>query len=143
MSNTWAKNPYNMEDSLKKHALPEILFQDCKSNCVDFEFAAPTSDNEIKCVKNCQAKTYAAFDMFMRVQYNFAKNETYRDHVDVSNFTGMEIEHGGNTGDMFQLSKHGNLGHFDPNANSQNSFVRVQRHMAKGLGDLKNSAGAM
>ena len=34
----------------------EILFQDCKSNCFDFEFAAPTTDDDIKCVKNCLGK---------------------------------------------------------------------------------------
>ena len=37
----WAKNPYNFEDSLKKHALPKLLFQECKQNCVEFDFATP------------------------------------------------------------------------------------------------------
>ena len=113
----WAKNPYNQEASLKQHALPKLLFEQCKTNCVEFEYAVPQSDDEVKCVKNCQAKTYAAFDMYMRVQYNFAKKETWRDVVDLSNYTGMEIEHSGNTGNLIAQSSFSNLGHYDPNNN--------------------------
>ena len=60
--------------------------------------------------------------MYMRVQYNFAKKETWRDHVDISNYTGMEVEHSGNTGNLHPMTKAGNLGHFDPNSSEQNKF---------------------
>ncbi len=54
----------------------------------------------------------------MRVQYNFAKNKTFRDFVDISKYTGMEVEHGLNTGNLYPMSNASNLGHFDPNAMS-------------------------
>ena len=34
----------------------------------------------------------------MRVQYNFEKKKDFNDFVDVSRYTGMEVEHGQNTG---------------------------------------------
>merc|ERR1712046_95330 len=116
MASNWSKNPYNNEASLKQHALHELLFDECKKNCVEFEYSVPESAGEIKCVSNCQAKTYKAFEMFMRVQYNFAKKETWRDVVDLSNYTGMEVEHGLNTGGIHGMSEASNLGHFDPNS---------------------------
>ena len=57
--------------------------------------------------------------MFMRVQYNFEKNRTWRDYVDLSKYTGMEVEHGLNTANMHGMSSASNLGHFDPNSNQQ------------------------
>ena len=53
--------------------------------------------------------------MYMRVQYNFAKQKTWRDYVDISAYTGMEVEHGGNTGNLHPMSNGRNLGHFNPN----------------------------
>ena len=136
----WAKNPYNQEALLKQHALPELLFEQCKTNCVEFEYSVPESESEVKCVQNCQAKTYAAFDMFMRVQYNFAKKETWREHVDVSNYTGMEIEHGSNTGNLISMNKNSNLGHFDPNNNQQGNFRAFMKNVNTQYGDLKKNA---
>ena len=54
--------------------------------------------------------------MFMRVQYNFAKKEDWREVVDISNYTGMEVEHGLNTDNRHTMSTASNLGHFDPNS---------------------------
>ena len=76
----------------------------------------------------------------MRVQYNFAKNETWRDYIDVSNYTGMEMEHGGNTGDLYPMSKRSNLGHFDPNAVTQNTYKKLTKKINKELGGLKEAA---
>ena len=97
----WARNPYNSFHSLKQHALPKVLFEECHKNCVEVEFMTPKEKSELICIKNCQEKTYQAFDIYMRVQYNFAKNETWRDYVDISNYTGMEVEHGHNTADLY------------------------------------------
>ena len=55
---TWAANPYNKESSLKQHALPKLLFEECHKNCVEFDLGAPQNDTEVKCIKNCQEKTY-------------------------------------------------------------------------------------
>ena len=56
----------------------------------------------------------------MRVQYNFAKKQTWRDYVDVSNYTGMEMEHSHNTGDKYAMSGAATLGHFNPHGSSSN-----------------------
>ena len=56
-SGNWADNPYNHESSFKQHALPGLLFEECHRNCVDFNLGAP-NEQEAKCIKNCQAKTY-------------------------------------------------------------------------------------
>ena len=44
----------------------------------------------------------------MRVQYNFAKKTTWRDQIDISKYTGMEVEHGLNTAlkKLTQLEKY-------------------------------------
>jgi len=34
----WGDNPYNHVDSLKAHALPKLLFEECHKNCTDFDF---------------------------------------------------------------------------------------------------------
>ena len=34
---SWSQNPYNNLDSLKKNALPELLFEECQKNCVEFD----------------------------------------------------------------------------------------------------------
>ena len=118
---TWAGNPYNKITSLKQNALPKLLFEECHKNCVDFELGAPQNEKETTCIKNCQEKTYQAFDMYMRVEYNFAKKTTWRDHIDVSRYTGMEVEHGLNTGDKYAMGSAANLGHYDPTSNRQST----------------------
>ena len=52
--------------------------------------------------------------MYMRVEYNFAKKQTWRDYVDISKYTGMEVEHGSNTANLYPMGRNSNLGHFDP-----------------------------
>ena len=116
-SGNWSSNPYNMEGSLKQHVLPKVLFEECHKNCVDFDFAAPKNDAELKCISNCQSKTYQAFNMQMRVAYNMERNKTTRDFVDYSKYTGMEVEHGLNTANLHPMNSHSNVGHFDPNSN--------------------------
>ena len=37
----WSRNPMNKLESLKKFAMPKILFEECHLNCVDLEIAAP------------------------------------------------------------------------------------------------------
>ena len=51
----------------------------------------------------------------MRVQYNLLKSKGYRDFVDVSTYTGMEVEHGHDTAHKIPMNSASNLGHFDPN----------------------------
>ena len=60
----------------------------------------------------------------MRVQYNFEKKRTIRDFVDVSKYTGMEVEHGNNTANLHHMNNASNLGHFDPNSTLQGNFKK-------------------
>ena len=60
--------------------------------------------------------------MYMRVQYNFAQKKDWRDYVDLSRYTGMEVEHGGNTAHYFDMNSLSNLGHFNPNSEMQSNF---------------------
>ena len=76
----------------------------------------------------------------MRVQYNFAKKETWRDVIDVSNYTGMEVEHGLNTGNLHMMSEASNLGHFDPNSNQQSDFTRFMAKAKSQSGNLRDQA---
>ena len=116
----WSRNPYNSVESLKQHALPKILFEECHKNCVDLEFMAPKGKEELECIKNCQEKTYQAFDMYMRVQYNFARKQTWRDYIDLSEYAGMEVEHSHNTANSYFQSQQAELGHFNPQQLNQN-----------------------
>ena len=68
--------------------------------------------------------------MYMRVQYNFAKKQTWRDYVDLSNYTGMEVEHGLNTADRYVMSGAATLGHFNPHSPSTNFGEFTKEHTA-------------
>ena len=76
----------------------------------------------MRCVKNCQEKSYQAFNMYMRVQYNFSQKQDWRNYIDISKYTGMEVEHGSNTADKYTMSHRANLGHFDPHADAQTNY---------------------
>ena len=76
----------------------------------------------------------------MRVQYNFAKNKSWRDFVDVSKFTGMEVEHGLNTAGLHPENAQSNLGHFDPNGDQQNNFSAFSTVSNKKFQGIKGAA---
>jgi hypothetical protein len=52
----------------------------------------------------------------MRFQYNYSKKDDLRNVVDISNYTGMEVEHGLNTYNRHSMSSASKLGHFDLNS---------------------------
>ena len=54
---------------------------------------APTNDDQSTCISNCHDKTYRAFDMYMQVYTRMAAKRNYRNYVDLSKYTGMEVEH--------------------------------------------------
>ena len=78
--------------------------------------------------------------MYMRVQFNYAKNTTWRDHIDVSKYTGMEVEHGLNTANLYPMSNGSNLGHFDPNGKGQNNSAEFRTEIEKNLKDVRAAA---
>ena len=92
MSN-WAANPQHQKQSLMSYALPQLLFTECHKYCIENEFQAAQSDQEKTCISNCQKKTYSAFDLYMEVQTRVASRQNFRSTVDISRFTGMEVEH--------------------------------------------------
>ena len=84
--------------AVEQASLPQLLFRQCVANCVDDStvFSAET-DAEKMCLANCQAKTYQAFDMYWAIRQKM-RVASVSQSVDVSRYTGMEIEHGHNTG---------------------------------------------
>ena len=92
MSN-WAANPQHQRQSLMSYALPQLLFKECHKYCVNNEFMAAQTTDEKSCLSNCQAKTYSAFDLYLSVNERFEARKNFRSYVDVSRYTGMEIEH--------------------------------------------------
>ena len=77
----------------------------------------------------------------MRVQYNFEKNKTWRDYIDLSKYTGMEIEHGGNTANIHPMNGNSNLGHFDPTSRHQNNYQDFVKGSNKKYENIKANAG--
>ena len=47
---------------------------------------------------------------------SFGKKQTWRDYVEVSKYTSMEVEQSSNTANTYAMGNSSNLGHFDPNA---------------------------
>ncbi len=92
-------------------SLPTLLFSECQRYCVNKEFAPATSQEETTCLANCQAKTYRAFDLFMGVRERFEARKNFRAYVDISRYTGMEIEH---KHDTESVINHKSDGHIHP-----------------------------
>ena len=76
----------------------------------------------------------------MRVQYNFAMKKNIRDYIDVSQYTGMEVEHGSNTSNLYQVGSGSNLGHFNPNSPIASNFPDLSDNINKKFGNLRNAA---
>ena len=78
--------------------------------------------------------------MYMRTQFNFAMKKDYRDYIDISKYTEMEIEHGLDTENM--LDKNGStiMGHFSPNEIASHSFPDFERTVNLRNKDLKSYA---
>ena len=69
--------------------------------------------------------------MFMRVQKNFEMKKSIHDYVDISKYTGMEIEHGQNTAYIHPMNQASNLGHFNPNEPHQNELKTTYEKIKK------------
>ena len=48
--------------------------------------------------------------MYMRVQYHMERSKTLHDYIDLSEYAGVELEHGHNTAGKLDMSNHSNLG---------------------------------
>ena len=78
--------------------------------------------------------------MYMRVQYHMERSKTLHDYIDLSEYAGVELEHGHNTAGKLDMSNHSNLGHFDPNSNTQNNYRDMQTKINGAIADLRNVA---
>tara|TARA_B110001450_G_C17204646_1_gene312891 strand:- start:77 stop:313 length:237 start_codon:yes stop_codon:yes gene_type:complete len=76
----------------------------------------------------------------MRVEYNFAKKTTWRDHIDISRYTGMEVEHGLNTANKYAMGSAANLGHYDPTSFRQSTTGSFQEKVDKKYAGVKSRA---
>ena len=93
------------------YALPQLLFTECQRYCVESEFEAAKTLEQKTCLSNCQAKTYKAFDLYMAVSERGAARRNFRHYVDISRFTGMEVEH---KHDTESVISHNQDGHVNP-----------------------------
>ena len=84
------------------------------------------------CIANCQAKTYASFDMFMKFEELHAQNKTWRSYIDISKYTGMEVEHKHDTGN--ELKARNDMHFSGPNNKDHMKSIR------KELGGLQRQA---
>ncbi len=131
MSN-WATNPQHQRQSLLASALPQLLFSECQRYCVDNEFQPARADEEKQCLANCQAKTYKAFDLYMGISERVEARKNFRAYVDVSRFTGMEVEHKHDTGSVIP---HKYDGHVHPQ-----SVQEFQKQVGKQYGAVQKKA---
>ena len=91
-----------------------MLFTECHRYCIKSDEQPATYDNQVACISNCQEKTYQAFDLYMQLQVRYASRKNFRSFVDISKFTGMEVEH---KHDTQSIITHGNTNniHVDKN----------------------------
>ena len=92
MSSNWGENPENQRSSLMQYSLPALLFSECSRFCIN-EGIHPTNEEETTCIKNCQTKVHNAFEMYMSAYRMKQAQKAARSYVDISKYTGMEIEH--------------------------------------------------
>ena len=132
MSN-WAENPQHQRQSLMSYALPQLLFSECSSYCIDSEFKGAETAEQVSCLHNCQAKTYKAFDLYMQVNQRMSARKNFRAYVDISKFTGMEVEH---KHDTESVISHVDDGHVHPK--SVQDFTKV---VDSTYGEVQKKAG--
>ena len=132
MSN-WAENPSHKRQSLQAYALPGLLFSECYKYCVPTEFSPIETLEQRSCISNCQEKTYKAFDLYMMTAERVAARKNFRHYVDVSRFTGMEVEH---KHDTESVIGHLNDGHVHPD-----NVAPFTETVDKKFGAVKAQAG--
>ncbi len=132
MSN-WAENPKNQKQSLMQFTLPSLLFSECHKYCVDFDLQAAQTKEQATCINNCQEKTYKAFDLYLITSQSYAQRRDYRHYVDISKYTGMEIEHSHDTSSAYKPDTIRD--HYNPKQNK--GFVESVQGQ---YGDLKDKA---
>jgi UDP-2,3-diacylglucosamine pyrophosphatase LpxH len=126
----WSEHPSALRHSLIKQALPSILYHDCPQYCIEGE--ADITDEQLQCVANCQTKTMKSFDLYMAVANRMAAKKNYRHYVDISKFTGMEVEH---KHDTESVIPHLADGHYHPQASHG-----FQKHVGKLYSGLREQA---
>lgn len=105
----------HQKQSLMQSSLPRLLFTECHKYCVqNWEVQVAETQSEKTCISNCQDKTYRAFDIYMIAAVRFAAKKNYKDYIDVSKFTEMEVEHGHDTASVITAVNQG--GHLHPEA---------------------------
>lgn len=114
-------------------ALPSLLFSECHKYCVDFDLQTAQTSEQQECISNCQEKTYKAFDLYMTTSHAFALKRNTRSQVDISKYTGMEVEHGSDTGNNYQKM----LTTSHANAHVVNQFNSA---VSKEMGSLQTQA---
>jgi hypothetical protein len=96
------------------------------------EFEPATSVEEKSCLQNCQSKTYKAFDLYMAVSERVEARKNFRSVVDISRYTGMEVEHKHDTASVIP---HKGDGHVHPA-----SLQEFQKNVEQNFGLMQKKA---
>ena len=92
----WASNPYNYQSSLKTAALTHLFVDECRKFCLETDDTPVTKEIQ-KCLLNCRVKTSQIFGHYMLVNAKYEQNKDYKNYIDISRVTEMEVEHGHDT----------------------------------------------
>ncbi len=93
----WAGNPANRRSEFEG-GIATLLFEQCPRFCVDkSETSKDLSPGEELCIKNCQDKTYQAFNIHMAIWSKYAANRDPKQDINLSEFVEMDIEAGHDT----------------------------------------------
>ena len=110
-------------------ALPSLLFRRCHLNCVDSDSFSAETPAEQSCIKNCQDKTYASFDLYMAIRTR--KEAAARIAVDKAAYIGMEVEHSNDTSGRITTQNHktidvDSIKRFSQHAQRQHKDLRLE-----------------
>ena len=94
-----ANSKLTLEQKLKQVSTTRLLKDDAKLFCLNNLKKEEYTESEQLCINNYQKKTLRAFDIFFAYYQINERTKTPRDLVDISAYTGMEIEHGHDTAD--------------------------------------------
>ena len=87
----WAGNPANRRNEFEG-GIATLLFEQCPRFCVDSDSQSELSKGDELCIKNCQDKTYQAFNIHMAIWSRYAANRDPKQDMNLSDFVEMDVE---------------------------------------------------
>ena len=109
-----------------QQCLPQLLFRQCHLNCVDSDNFSAETPAEQSCIRNCQDKVYASFELYMGIRKR--KEAQAPVPVDKSAYIGMEVEHSNDTSGVIRYPNHKTI-----DVRSVENMTRKQQRLHKDL----------